>query len=199
MLALSKISKTYKSEKILVDFSHIFERSGFYCLKGANGIGKTTLLKIIKGMVLPDSGTMCYESNKNSHMVCTYVDSNTRSFFHRLSVGANLEYFQALDKKTIDRDAVRFLFRLFNFENIFNKKFSSLSLGQMQIVAIIRGLLEQPNILLLDEALANLDSKTIDILSRYLIDYTKSFDRIIIVCSHTEQLKVHFEDTITLS
>ena len=54
-------------------------------------------------------------------------------------MGANLEYFQALDKKTIDRDAVRFLFRLFNFENIFNKKFSSLSLGQMQIVAIIRG------------------------------------------------------------
>ena len=66
-----------------------------------------------------------------------------------------------------------------------DKVFSVLSVGQMQLIALIRGLLEQPKVLLLDEALNNIDQNKIEIIASYLEIFAKSNDRIVILCSHT--------------
>ena len=198
MLTLSNICKAYNKHKILIDFSFEFNTNSIYLLKGANGVGKTTLLKIIKGILLPDAGVISAKYEASPSSVCTYVDSNNRSFFHRLSVKTNLEYFQALNGLRVDYNIISSLLSEFGMQHFLSKQFSTLSLGQMQIVGIIRGMLAQPRIFLLDEATANIDKDKIQILAAYLNNYSESGDNIIIVCSHNENLNINFRDKITL-
>ena len=95
MVELKSISKKYTSD-IIKDFSYIFKKNNIYFLSGRNGSGKTTLLKLIKGSYLCDDGEIIFDLNLNQKNDVAYVDGNFRTFFHRLTVRQNLEYFFSL-------------------------------------------------------------------------------------------------------
>ena len=68
-------------------------------LRGSNGSGKTTLLKLIKGIYLCDRGEIIFDNDLKQKNDIAYVDGNSRTFFHRLTVYQNLKYFYSLQNK----------------------------------------------------------------------------------------------------
>ena len=87
---------------------------------------------------------------------------------------------------------------MFEIGYLLKTVFSSLSLGQMQIFSIVRGLLENPKILLLDEALSGLDKSKMVIVNKCLNEFVRSEDKIVIFCTHHEHSDLKFHGIIEL-
>ena len=182
MLELESISKKFNSY-IFEDFSYRFEENKIYFLKGNNGSGKTTLLKLIKGIYRYECGKISLNGlNQRDDIV--FIDSNFRSFFHRLTVDQNLKYFYLIQNKKNNGYYPDNLLELFNITNLKNKKFSMLSQGQMQMISLIRGLLSGAKIILLDEVFSSLDERNKKKLFNYLSSIILEKKTLIIFTSH---------------
>ncbi len=190
MLELISISKKFDSE-IFSDYSFKFTTNKIYHLKGRNGSGKSTLLKMIKGIYLHDEGNIIFTFGKNKKDDVVYIDGNFRSFFHRMSVKQNLEYFFSLLNKEKNLTYLNNLIAFFKISELQNKKFSSLSQGQMQLISVIRGLSSNSKVLLLDEVFSSLDTSYKEIVSSYLLEYVKKNEALVIFTSHDN----HFKNT----
>lgn len=198
MLVLNKINKSYSENNVIKDFCFNFNLNQIYKLSGPNGIGKTSLLKIIKGILIEDSGTIKFKDKEKYRDKVSFVDSNNRSFFHRLSVKQNLSYFIALNKLRYEDEEIKALARELKIENLLDRSFSLLSMGQMQMISLMRGMLEKPKILLLDEIFSNLDEKNIAIICKFLSDFIAKKDSLIIFSSHAKDLPFDISEEITL-
>tara|TARA_Y100001968_G_scaffold332190_1_gene389448 strand:+ start:703 stop:1320 length:618 start_codon:yes stop_codon:yes gene_type:complete len=199
MLILRNLNKRFEERKILENISLEFHENCIYKLEGSNGIGKTTLLKLIKGIVIADEGEITFKNkNLSKKLNITFVDSNNRSFIHRLTVLENLSYFSAVNKLKINQNEIEILLGIFNLQNYMNKKFSNLSLGQMQLVSVIRGLIEKPDILLLDEVFSNLDENNTLSLCYYLEEFCMKDENMIIIASHGKEIPLGFKEKINL-
>lgn len=198
MLTINNISKSFGNKSLFKNFCHDFPVGGIYKLFGQNGIGKTTLLKMIKGIVMPDEGEIFLTCGNSIFESSAYIDTNTRSFFHRLTVVENLHYFLALSKNQQSRNKIYELAEIFEIGYLLKNVFSSLSLGQMQIFSIVRGLLENPKVLLLDEALSGLDKSKIVLVNKCLSEFVKSKDNIVILCTHYDKSDLKFNGIIEL-
>jgi len=133
-------------------------------LLGPNGAGKTTLLKILSTLVLPTDGTAYingYEIIKDEYYVkkCIgLITGEERSFYWRLTGRQNLEFFAALCnlKKSQIKERLDYLFKVFEIENP-DRRFYEYSTGIKQRFGIIRSLLHEPDVLLMDEPTKSLD------------------------------------------
>ncbi len=183
MLQLKSISKKYASE-IFKDFSYKFNENNIYFLSGQNGSGKSTLLKLIKGIYIFDEGEIEFDYGLDQKNDVVYVDGNFRTFFHRLTVRQNLEYFFSLQNKNSDIAFIDKLLDILKTTDIQHKRFSSLSQGQMQIVSIIRGLLSDSRIILLDEVFSSLDKAHKKLIFDYLSEFILREKSLVIFTSH---------------
>lgn len=197
MLRIENLYKSFNNEPVFTDYSYNFEKNGIYLLEGPNGVGKTTLLKMIRGIVTQDSGLITLGCGTPIAECATYIDANNRSFLHRLTVKENLAYFLALNKQPKGMTMINSLMEEFQITHLLEKVFSLLSVGQMQLIALIRGLLEKPKILLIDEALTNIDQKHIENVAGYLERFLDNSNRIVIICSHTS-LPIRISATVQL-
>lgn len=134
-------------------------------LLGPNGAGKTTLLKILAALVTPSVGVArihgvdVTENRRHALERVGYILAEERSFFWRLSTRENLRFFAAL-QGLFGRQAMRRveeLAGLLGLTDHLDRDFMDLSTGQRQRVAIARGLLADPPVLLVDEATRSLD------------------------------------------
>ena len=198
MLILNNISKSFNAKPVLTDFSSSLESNAIYRLVGPNGVGKTTLLKIIKGIVTQDQGTVSLNCGSPLKSSASYIDGNNRSFLHRLTVTQNLVYFLALNKQSKNKHMIEPLMEEFKIAALASEVFSALSAGQMQLIALIRGLLEQPKLLLLDETFANIDQERAQILANHLRQFVGDSERTVILCSHNDSLPLDVTGTIQL-
>jgi ABC-2 type transport system ATP-binding protein len=141
---------------ILRDLELQLEPGQVAAIEGSNGSGKTTLLKIIAGLLAPTAGTVEVGVSPGGVGI-TVADS--RSFYWRLTCRQNLEFFGALHKlqpaplrKRIDEVGERF-----GIGHQLDDPFMTLSSGQMQRLTIVRTLLAEPKLWLLDEVTRSLD------------------------------------------
>ena len=137
-------------------------------LLGPNGSGKTTVLKLISTILLPDAGSVRvenFDTGRNARSVRRQVGfavAAERSFFPRLSARENLDFFAALDEiPRADRsrriDGVLQETGLEEHADTLVMKFSS---GMYQRLGIARALVKRPGVLLLDEPTRSLDAGT---------------------------------------
>ncbi len=134
-------------------------------LLGPNGAGKTTLMKIIATLVTPSAGDLSVlgvDARVHAREVRArvgYVLADERSFFWRLSCRENLRFFAALDgiHGKPARRRVEEVAALVGLTEHLTRDFADLSTGQRQRMAIARGLLADPPVLLFDEATRSLD------------------------------------------
>ncbi|MFH2137105.1 MAG: ABC transporter ATP-binding protein [Candidatus Omnitrophota bacterium] len=154
------------------------------CLLGENGAGKTTLLKIISTLVFPDEGNVIvnnYSVKTNDIAVKSnigLVSNDDRSFYWRLSGLQNLEFFAALYglNKAQTKKRLAELLQLFNIDYQ-NQRFDSYSTGMKRKLSLIRALLHEPSLLLLDEPMKSLDynsSETLKTTIKNLSDEGKT-------------------------
>lgn len=176
-IELSDISKSYGNHLLIRDYNYIFLKNDRIGIIGPNGCGKTTLLKIINGIVKPDTGTIeigqtiriGYFSQENE-----YMDDSIKVIDYVKEAG---EYIQTSDGRiTASQMLERFLFE----GAIQWSKIEKLSGGEKRRLYLLRILMSAPNVLILDEPTNDLDIQTLTILENYL----DGFDGIIIVVSH---------------
>ena len=199
MLQICDLDKSFGRVKVINKFNKDFEIGGIYLLTGPNGSGKTTLLKIIRGLVIADKGEIKIERSSSQKLTYSYVDANNRSFLHRLSVKENLRYFMALNKSDRPLEKIDQCADVFQAGALLEKTFSELSSGQMQLISIMRGVLEEPMVLLLDEALVNLDKEMLNIVLTFLKDLVSKEEKLVIICSHNTNLPIQFKEVVELS
>jgi ABC-type multidrug transport system ATPase subunit len=129
---------------------------------GPNGVGKTTVLKLIAGLLRPDQGTVTVDGKEpgvaTTHDVsCVLADE--RSFHWRLDLDANMDFF--IDLAGLDRREAKvrlaYLFDRLDLEEYRKAPFGSLSTGTKQRLGVARALLTRPRVLLMDEPTRSID------------------------------------------
>ena len=161
MLKAEGISASYGRVKVLKDINMSVENGEIVCLVGANGAGKSTLLKVISGIVPAASGKFLFEgqdiTNRKPDFIVKAGLSHVpegRQIFADLTVRQNLllgSYVHKLPKQEMTRlfDSVFDLFPI--LKSRLMQKAGTMSGGEQQMLAIGRGLMSQPKLLLLDE------------------------------------------------
>ena len=185
-IKVTDLCKSFGSNKVIERFNFTFKFKKIYKIAGPNGSGKTTLLKLLANIHLPDSGKIDFLETDNQQV--TYIDNNPRSFFHRLSVIDNLQYFLALNKIFLSDHEIDEMLIYFDLYKYKTKLFSDLSQGQMQTISIIRGLLNNQQIIALDESFSFLDMSIKNKLREYLFNLMKDKDMLLLFCSHENDL-----------
>lgn len=187
---LQHICKSYGERKLIDDFSYIFlkgDRVGFI---GPNGCGKSTLIKMIAGLIPPDSGTITIgqtvkmgyyaqeiaseKSADGKEIDLSYMDPDQRVIDY---VKERAEYIQTVDgpvSASVMLD--RFLFSPEKQYSLIGK----LSGGEKKRLNLLRVLATSPNFILLDEPTNNLDIATLTILE----DYLDRYEGIVVTVSH---------------
>lgn len=130
------------------------ESGRIHGLVGPNGCGKTTLLKLIMGIVEPDSGTVDYEGLKPSDITMM----SQRPYLMHSSVYDNIIYPLKIRGEKIDSAEIDALLERAGILEIKDQYAGSLSSGERQKLSFIRAIVFRPKMILMDETLSNLDA-----------------------------------------
>ncbi|MEM8916595.1 MAG: ABC transporter ATP-binding protein [Pseudomonadota bacterium] len=165
-VSIQSLTKTYPGSDApaLNNLSLEIASGELSALLGPSGCGKTTTMKMIAGLLTPTSGDVRFDgrsvlNDKPEHRGVVMVFQNYLLFPY-MSVAANIGFglkMRKVDKAEISR-RVNEMLELVKLPDLGNRKPSELSGGQQQRVALARALIVQPNVLLLDEPLSNLDA-----------------------------------------
>lgn len=181
--------KTAKGD-LLLEFDKEFKHSDFISIYGESGAGKTTILRIIAGLVKPEFGfiqvgdELWFDSQKGIFLPpqkrqVGFVFQDY-ALFPNLSVKENLNF--ALESK--DKSKINELLELMSLKQLENSYPAKLSGGQCQRVALARAIIKNPKILLLDEPLSALDFKMRSFLQDEILKLVNHFKLTTLLVSH---------------
>ena len=173
VLEVNNISKTLGKKQVLRDVSFFLCANEIVGLVGCNGVGKTTLLKLILGLQKSDSGvvringynikTIC---NKALERVGAIIENP--DMYSYLTGRENMELVRRY-YKNIDKDRINELVNLVGLEDSIDMKVNKYSLGMKQRLGIAVSLINNPNLLILDEPTNGLDPEGIISLRKILL------------------------------
>ena len=149
----------------LNDVSFEIREGEIFGLIGPNGAGKTTLTKIIATLIQPTSGSVSVKGDdtvtddQSVRRNVGLAGAEERSFYWRLTTEDNLLFFARLHGLSNRRARQRLteLLELFDLQEVARRRFSELSTGNKQRLAVARAMLAEPSVLLLDEPTRSLD------------------------------------------
>ena len=187
MLKIRNINLHYGSSQILYNISLSAAKGEITCLMGSNGVGKTSLLKVLSGNHPSSSGDYFLNNNNvtnfRAHQLASlgvgYVPQG-RFIFPLLTVEENLmSGFSVLKKE--DQFIPNEIYELFPIlKKMLSRKGGDLSGGQQQQLAIARALITKPKLLLMDEPTEGIQPNIITLIGE-VIDYLKSHKNMAIV------------------
>ncbi|SHJ16132.1 molybdate transport system ATP-binding protein [Aquimarina spongiae] len=177
--------------EMVLDVDFTIEHGSFVTLFGASGAGKTSILRIIAGLMRPDAGQInmgqekWFDSEKGidrkpQERKIGFVFQDY-ALFPNMSVKENLLF--ALEKNQ-NPQVVEELIQIIELEDLQHRKPEKLSGGQKQRVALARALVRKPTILMLDEPLSALDAKMRTRLQDYILKVHKQFNLTTLLISH---------------
>jgi ABC-type Fe3+/spermidine/putrescine transport system ATPase subunit len=164
-ISIDHVSRSFGTVRAVDDVSLEIRDGEFFTLLGPSGCGKTTLLRTIAGFADPDSGQIRFGARRIDtlppHRRNTGMVFQNYAIFPNLTVGGNVAY--GLKARRVSAAAIKErvarTLRLVHLDGHAERWPHQLSGGQLQRVAIARSLVIEPEVLLLDEPLSNLDAK----------------------------------------
>lgn len=163
ILSLENIEKSFDGDNVLKNISLDIGRGEFVTLLGSSGCGKTTTIRIVAGLLTPDSGKVVLNGKDITMLAPEKRDVNTvfqnYALFPHMNVEKNIGYGLKLKKLPANeiKAEVEKALSLVQLEGFEKRNPSQLSGGQKQRVAIARAIVNKPSVLLLDEPLGALD------------------------------------------
>lgn len=165
ILSIQNLSKKYPQNQVLAleDFSLVIQKGEIVAITGESGCGKTTLLRLIAGLEIPDEGTITIHNQivagkttwikpEKRHVGMVFQDY---ALFPHLNIRENIAF--GLNKEKNKNQIINEILFLVGLKGYENRYPHELSGGQQQRVALARALAPQPALLLLDEPFSNLD------------------------------------------
>lgn len=193
-----------QGKKILDSINYTVNEGEFISIMGPSGSGKSTLLKIISSIITKTSGEIYY----NDKPLEEYDQSDYRKevsycfqspVLFGKTVKDNLSFpYEIRDEEFDNEKAIQFLEEVGLPEDYLNKTINTLSGGEKQRVAIIRNVMYQPKILLLDEITSALDTANRDIIWSWLSKMKKRTSMTVLMVSHDEKEMVLADKSIKI-
>ena len=177
-LSIEKICKKYGEAIVLKDVSVVFTEDKINCIMGKSGIGKTTLLKIIMKLLMPDSGVI----SKTGKISAVFQENR---LIDKMSAIGNIMLVLEDTSKENEKRIRTFLTAILPQECM-DMPIYKLSGGQKRRVAIARALLCECDICLMDEPFTGLDKESKQHVVQFVKEYTKNKITIIVTHSETE-------------
>ena len=167
----------YRSKRKIFENVNMSLSSGkIILLKGKNGSGKTSLIKTILNILEPSTGSIYWKGKilkKNLYDYyknITYI-SDKISTIRQLSVNENITIWKKIFLSNISNQEINNILSLLNIDKFFNSKVSTLSLGETKKLELLRLIIENKKIWILDEPLTNLDLESIEVLEHTFTDH----------------------------
>lgn len=182
MIKLNNIKKIRKNRTVLNDINFAFNDKQHYVIFGESGSGKTTLLNIIAGYEKSDSGTLKIINGKNLEYL--FQDN---LLFSNITVKENMLIKWASKYQNVKQFEENYMqaLKLFSMDNFAKEKVYTLSGGEKKRIELAQIFLMKPDIILLDEPTASLDSDNKIFIIKVI---EKNFqDAIVILVSHDEK------------
>lgn len=191
--------KCFGDNQVIKDCSMCIEKGTIYGFLGANGAGKTTVFKLLTGLLTPDSGSveilgcnMLANRDKMLSQIGSLIEAPT--FYEHLSARKNLEIHLAYMEHEgfgIDR-----ALQMVGLPDIDEKAVSKFSLGMRQRLGIARALIHRPEILILDEPVNGLDPMGIKEVRELFVRLAKEHGMTILLSSHILNEIEHIADKV---
>ena len=202
ILQLRQIRKSFDNTEVLKGIDLEVAQGEFITLLGASGCGKTTTLRIIAGLELPDAGQVILEGQDITNREPNKRDVNTvfqnYALFPHMNVSDNVGYglkIRKVTKAEIERKVEQAL-RLVQLEEYGKRMPDQLSGGQKQRIAIARAVINEPKVLLLDEPLGALDLKLRRQMQLELKRLQKQLGITFIYITHDQEEAINMSDRI---
>ncbi len=202
ILQLQQIRKSFADTEVLKGIDLEAGQGEFITLLGASGCGKTTTLRIIAGLELPDSGQVILEGHNITDWEPNKRDVNTvfqnYALFPHMNVADNVGYGLKIRKvpKAQIAERVERALRLVQLEEYGKRMPDQLSGGQKQRIAIARAVINEPKVLLLDEPLGALDLKLRRQMQLELKRLQKQLGITFIYITHDQEEAINMSDRI---
>lgn len=172
------------------------------CILGESGSGKTTLLKLLNKLISKDSGEILYknqcldtinavELRRNVVMLSQNPAIFSGNIKENLLLGLKFS-----EKPQVPDAALLEVLKLVNLNKELNEDTERLSGGEKQRIALGRVILMDPEVLLLDEPSSALDEDTEHMIISALVDYTKKYNKTLIMVTHSKKVANNFSDEI---
>jgi sulfate transport system ATP-binding protein len=203
-IRIEKLAKSFGGQPVVKPTSLEIEDGELFVLLGASGSGKSTILRMVAGLTIPDSGRIWLRERD-----VTFLPPQERgiglvfqnySIFRHMSVGENIEFPLKIRKVAAAERARRReeLLDRVGLGGFGNRYAGQLSGGQQQRVALARALVHEPSVLLLDEPFGALDVKIRSQLRRNLREIQRQLGVTAILVTHDQEEAFELADRIGL-
>lgn len=212
VISVKNVWKTFNDESwVLEDVSLDIKKGSFVSVTGASGSGKSTLLTIIGGMDRPTKGEVFFKERD-----ITKFSEKELAKLRRTDMGFVFQFFNLApyltveenimlpiilngDKESEKRERLEYLLDYLGIAEYRKKMPAKLSGGEQQRVAIARGLIFQPELILLDEPTGNLDSKSSQSIMELLKKINIELGTTIVQVTHSEKNAAYGDRIIHIS
>lgn len=173
MIEIKNVSKRYKKVQALDNISFNIHEGKITCILGINGVGKSTTLKTIAGLVKPDKGEVLIDGEKISYKTYNKIAfvPDIDNHFEQFTIKESFEFMKQFYKNWDDEKAYEIL-ELFNLTD--DRKISKLSKGNIARVKIILGFAQNAKYTLLDEPFSGIDifkrEEFLGVMTKYIND-----------------------------
>jgi len=202
VLRLDDLSKSYGKTRALSGLSFEVEPGQMFGFVGPNGAGKTTAMRIVIGVLAPDSGSVWWrdsEIDSASRRRIGYMPEE-RGLYPKMRVSEQLAYLAELHGRSASdatEQTKRWTERL-GIADRRDDKVEDLSLGNQQRVQLAAALVHEPDLLILDEPFSGLDPTGVDVLSEVLIAESREREVPVVFSSHQLDLVERLCDAVAI-
>lgn len=201
MLEIINGYKKYKNLEVLSDINLKFEDGKMYAIIGANGSGKSLILKALSGYNKLTSGKVLQDGNEirknNSYIEDAGIIIENPVMVNEYTITENLEYLKKMSENSKEIDLEKW-YKYFEIEEYKEKRFSELSLGTKQKVALIQAFMHNPKNILLDEPFNALDKKAVIKVKELLLEEKKKGKLIVIVTHINDEILEECDEVIEM-